>query len=56
MSLDWARSMKRQSDELGRVFNFKQVGGRGGDKGGHELDGRTYFDRPTPAPIEGGPL
>lgn len=50
MSLDWARSMKRQSEELGRVFNFKQVGGRGGDKGGHELDGRTYFNRPTPRP------
>lgn len=46
MDLDWARSMKRQSDELGRVFNFKQVGGRGASKGGHELDGQTYFSRP----------
>lgn len=42
----WARSLKRQSDELGRVFNFKQVGGRRADKGGHELDGREYFNRP----------
>lgn len=46
MDLEWARSLQRQSAELGRVFNFKQVGGRGADKGGHELDGKTYFDRP----------
>ncbi len=46
MDLDWARSLKRQSAELGRVFNFKQVGGRGSDKGGHTLDGETYFARP----------
>lgn len=46
MDLDWARSLQRQSAELGRVFNFKQVGGRDASKGGHELDGRTYFDRP----------
>lgn len=47
MSLDWARSIKRQSAELGRVFNFKQVGGRGSDKGGHSLDGETHFGRPA---------
>ena len=46
MNLDWARSLQRQAGELGRVFNFKQVGGRGSDKGGHTLDGRTFFDRP----------
>jgi protein gp37 len=46
MNLDWARSLEQQSTELGRVFNFKQVGGRGSDKGGHALDGRTFFDRP----------
>ncbi len=46
MDLGWARSLRRQATELGRVFNFKQVGGRGPDKGGHELDGATYFDRP----------
>lgn len=46
MDLDWARSLKRQSEGLGRVFNFKQVGGRAADKGGHLLDGREYFDRP----------
>lgn len=46
MDLDWARSLKRQSEELGRVFNFKQVGGRSADKGGHELDGHVYFNRP----------
>lgn len=46
MNLDWARSLRRQSAELGRVFNFKQVGGRSSDKGGHTLDGVTHFDRP----------
>lgn len=49
MSLDWARSLKRQSEELGRVFNFKQVGGRSATKGGHSLDGQTFFDRPKVA-------
>jgi protein gp37 len=52
MNLDWARSMHRQSAELGRVFNFKQVGGRKADKGGHELDGVTYFARPTVPPVQ----
>lgn len=47
MNLDWARSLKRQSEELGRVFNFKQIGGRSADKGGHSLDGKTYFARPN---------
>jgi protein gp37 len=47
MDSDWARSLLRQSAELGRVFNFKQGGGRGADKGGHTLDGQTYFDRPA---------
>lgn len=47
MNLEWARSLQRQSAELGRVFNFKQVGGRGADKGGHALDGKTYFARPV---------
>lgn len=47
MQLDWARSLRQQSADLGRVFNFKQVGGRGSDKGGHELDGQTYFNRPA---------
>lgn len=46
MNLDWARSLKRQSEDLGRVFNFKQVGGRSANKGGHSLDGATYFNRP----------
>lgn len=46
MELDWARILLADSQRLNRVFNFKQAGGRGGDKGGHELDGKTYFDRP----------
>lgn len=49
MDLDWARSLKRQSADLGRVFNFKQVGGRGSDKGGHTLDGQVHFNRPLAA-------
>lgn len=49
MNLEWARRLLSHSRELGRVFNFKQVGGRTSDKGGHELDGRTYFDRPSPS-------
>lgn len=52
MNLDWARSLRRQSADLGRVFNFKQVGGRGADKGGHELDGQTYFARPLTTPTD----
>jgi protein gp37 len=47
MDLEWACALRGRSLQLGRVFNFKQVGGRGGDKGGHELDGQTYFDRPA---------
>lgn len=47
MPLDWARDLKRQAADLGRVFNFKQVGGRGADKGGPALDGLTHFDRPN---------
>ncbi len=52
MPLDNARYMQRQAAELGRVFNFKQVGGRGSDKGGHTLDGRTYFNRPAVHPAK----
>ncbi len=47
MILQWARDLRDQSHELGRVFNFKQVGGRASDKGGHELDGKVYFNRPV---------
>lgn len=46
MNLQWARDIMDDAGRLGRVFNFKQVGGTGGDKGGHLLDGKTYFDRP----------
>ena len=51
MDLDWARSLKTDCQRLGRIFNFKQVGGRTHEKGGHELDGRTYFDRPQIGPL-----
>ena len=46
MLLNWPRSMLRQASDLGRVFNFKQVGGRSHDKGGHLLDGKAYLARP----------
>ena len=46
MDMQWARDMRASAAALNRVFNFKQVGGRDASKGGHELDGRTYFDRP----------
>jgi protein gp37 len=49
MNLTWARNLRADAAALGRTFNFKQVGGRGSDKGGHALDGVTYFDRPTVA-------
>lgn len=48
MDINWARSLRHQSISLGRVFNFKQVGGRTSDKGGHHLDGALHFDRPLP--------
>lgn len=47
MDLDWARDLKADSEAIGRVFNFKQVGGRGHDKGGHKLDSETHFARPS---------
>ena len=53
MDLDWARSLREQCHGLERVFNFKQVGSRGKGKGGHELDGLTYFDRPEIARTRG---
>ena len=43
---EWARQLRFDSMVFKRTFNFKQKGGRKADKGGHELDGRTYFDRP----------
>lgn len=46
MNLDWPRAMLAETTAAGRVFNFKQCGGTGPDKGGAQLDGRTYHDRP----------
>lgn len=47
MELAWARALQADAAFRGRVFNFKQVGGRSADKGGHALDGQTHFDRPA---------
>ena len=52
MDLDWARDIREQSADLQRIFNFKQVGGRGPKKGGYLLDGRKHFDRPDIVEIE----
>lgn len=46
MDVAWARSLRQQATARGRVFNFKQVGGRTADKGGHTLDGERLFARP----------
>lgn len=54
MQLDWARAMQRETDAAGRVFNFKQVGGRTPDKGGHLLDGVAYLARPNPSSLNKG--
>lgn len=47
MDLDDARRIRDDAFDLGKLFNFKQRGGRGADKGGHTLDGIVYFDRPS---------
>lgn len=46
MDLHWARQLQADAAMYDRVFNFKQVGGKGADKGGHMLDGQEYFARP----------
>lgn len=60
MPLKWPRLMLQSSNAYGCTFNFKQVGGRKADKGGHLLDGREYLNRPVvPSPSlppEGGVL
>lgn len=45
MDLDWARSLHDQSDELRRVFNFKQTGSQVGH-GSDLLDDQQHFERP----------
>jgi len=47
MNLDWARALQSHAGVLNRVFNFKQIGGRTADKGGHLLDGRAWLARPA---------
>lgn len=47
MDPEWVRPILLQTEGTDAVFNFKQVGGRGADKGGHELDGRLYLGRPS---------
>jgi protein gp37 len=46
MILDWARDIRAQCARFDIPFFFKQVGGRGRDKGGDLLDGRTWKEFP----------
>lgn len=46
MNPDWALSLKDQCVANDVAFFFKQHGGRGPDKGGHVLDGRTWEEFP----------
>lgn len=54
MDLDWARRIERDCQRFfpRPIFNFKQVGGKGADKGGHLLDGKAHLDRPKLALLE----
>lgn len=47
MDLDWARSLRDQTERIGSVFNFKQTGAVVGH-GSELLDGKRHFDRPEP--------
>lgn len=51
MDLDWARSLRDQSREFKRVFNFKQTGATVGH-GSDLLDGKQHFGRPDPTQCE----
>jgi protein gp37 len=54
MDLDWARALRDQSHSLQRVFNFKQVGGKGASHGSDRLDDKQHFDRPDVRLLESG--
>jgi protein gp37 len=49
MNLDHARELRDRCAAAAVPFWFKQVGGRVHDTGGHLLDGRELYQRPTPA-------
>jgi len=46
MDTDWARSIRDDCVDDGTPFFFKQLGGRGKDKGGDLLDGRQWHQFP----------
>jgi protein gp37 len=46
MDPEWARSLRDQCVKAKVAFFFKQWGGRGRAKGGHELDGRVWDQMP----------
>ncbi|MCX5873913.1 MAG: DUF5131 family protein [Deltaproteobacteria bacterium] len=46
MNMDWARQIRDICEEHDIPFFFKQAGGPGRDKGGKNLDGKTYKQWP----------
>lgn len=50
MPMQWALDLEAGANRIGRVFHFKQTGGR--DGGGHELDGRIVDHRPAVPALE----
>jgi len=51
MKIEWPRLLLADAKFYGRIFNFKQRGGRDTAKGGHLLDGMQHFDRPEVANV-----
>jgi len=49
MDLDWARDIREQCQRARIPFFFKQVGGKGRDKGGRLLDGQEFNEFPIEA-------
>ncbi|MBC8094857.1 MAG: DUF5131 family protein, partial [Akkermansiaceae bacterium] len=52
MKPEWVRSIRRQCDEAGVAFFFKQWGGVRKSEAGRELDGKTYSAFPARNSIE----
>jgi protein gp37 len=47
MDLDWARDIRKQCEDAGVPFFFKQVGGKTAKSGGRILDGREWNGMPS---------
>ncbi|MEW6532036.1 MAG: phage Gp37/Gp68 family protein [Thermodesulfobacteriota bacterium] len=55
MDLDWARDIRDQCQRARIPFFFKQVGGKGRDKGGRHLDGKEWSEYPDAEPPAANP-